>query len=96
MEKDIKKLRYYYLALKGQKKLLDETKPLHIHHSTIGVIEDIFNEIEENFPDLVPKFNSQDFYSHRAGEDDYYHYIGISSFIGNAISRLKVEIEESE
>lgn len=87
MEKDIKKIRSYYYALMEQKKVLDENKPLFVHHSTVGVLENTLNEIEKDFPGLVPKFNRQEF---------EYRYIGISSFIGTAISKLKIEMEESE
>lgn len=49
MEKDLKKIRYYYHTLVEQKKVLDETKPLDVHHSTVRVIEYTFDEIEEIF-----------------------------------------------
>lgn len=93
MEKDIKKIRYYYHALMEQKKVMDENKPKFVHRSTVGVLENTLNEIEKDFPGLVPKFNRREF---SGIYTDTYHYIGISSFIGTAISKLKIEIEESE
>lgn len=97
MGKDIKKIKSYYYALIDQKKVIDEQKNDRIHHTTVGVLESTFDEIEKNFPGLVPKFNPQEFFSHKYDKDNYYYYIaGISSFIGRAISKLKVEIEESE
>lgn len=96
MEKDIKKLRYYYYALTKQKEVFDRHKHLNIHYSIVRVLESTLDEIENNFPGLVPKFNPQDFFSHSSLKDNYYRIAAISSFIGNAISKLKVETEESE
>lgn len=93
MEKDIKKIRYYYYTLMDLKRLLDETKPLFVLPATVRVLENTLDDIEKNFPGLVPKFNSKEFQVPLI--DDYY-YIGISSFIGRAISKLRVEIEENE
>jgi len=93
MEKDIKKIRSYYYALMEQKNVIDKIKPLYVRSSTVRVIESTFNEIDKNFPGLVHKFNPEEFLDLYK---DQYNYIGISSFIGTAISKLRVEIEESE
>jgi len=97
MEKDLKKIRAYYYTLIDHKDVIDKQKEKFIHNTTVGVLESTFDEIEKNFPGLVPKFNPQEFLSHKYNKDNYYYYpAGISSFIGRAISKIRVEIEESE
>jgi len=96
MQKDSKKIRSCYYALIEQKKVFDRHEHLNVHHSIVRVLESTLDEIENNFPGLVPKFNPQDFFSHSALKDNYYRIAGISSFIGIAISNLRVEIEDSE
>ena len=73
--------------------MIDKIKPLYVSPSTVRVIESTFNEIEKNFPGLVPKFNPKEFLALYKGQ---YNYISISSFIGTAISKLRVEIEDIE
>lgn len=97
MEKDLKKIRSYYYAFIDYKNGIDKHKEKYIHNTTVGVLESTFDEIEKNFPGLVPKFNPKEFFSHRYNKNNYYYRsAGISFFIGNAISKLRVKIEESE
>jgi hypothetical protein len=63
---------------------------------SVEVLETEIKSFGDEFPDLVPSFNSRDHltHEHRPSNTRFYDVSGIQAYIGVALGRLEVEIEQ--
>jgi len=92
-EKELKKLRQFYHSLLGQQQVFNEVKG-NIDHHPVNVLTNELNELATDFPDLLPPFNQQNYFSHSHGRTSYYNSLGIRAYLNVALGRLKVSIDE--
>ncbi len=87
----LKKLRLIYHSLLEQQQWLNKLSGgNYIERVGILPLLDEFAELNREFPDLVPVFNIDDY-----GKGDRYNFIGIRSYLGSAIGRLRIAVEET-
>jgi hypothetical protein len=89
----IKKLRQYYHSLRGQQAIFDGLKGRTDQHP-VRILEAEIRRLLIDFPDIVPAFNAQDFYSHTHDNHTFYYDVeGIRAFLAAALGRLQISIE---
>lgn len=95
MPNDLSKLRQYYHSILGQQNIFNEWTHPNIDHYPVEILKQEINSLLNDFPNLVPPFNSQAFFSHsHQGRGSYYNCSGIRSYISSVLGRLKIAIDE--
>lgn len=95
MSKDFNKLRQYYHSIVGQQTIFNECTHINIDHYPVNILKQEINSLLNDFPNLVPPFNPQEFFSHsHNGRSSYYNCPGIRSYISSVLGRLKIAIDE--
>lgn len=95
MSNDLLRLRQYYHSLLGQQKIFDQCQQGNINHYPVNTLKQEIDELLSNFPNSVPPFNPQDFYSHvPGGKSSYYNCAGIRSYLSRVLGRLMIAIDE--
>lgn len=92
-EDEMKTLRQLYHSLTEQQRLLDKQDRTILHYS-FQVLDQELQELQKKFPDLVPQFNLQDFFTSSHGRSILYDSEGIQAHLARVLGRLKVAIEE--
>jgi hypothetical protein len=97
LSKNISKLRQYYHSILGQQKTFAEITQHNIDHYPINVLKQEIDALLADFPNSVPPFNPQDFFSHsHDGGRSYYNCSGLRSYISSVLGRLKIAIDEPQ
>ncbi len=92
---DLLKLRQYYHSFLGQQKVFDQLQQPNIAHHPVNILKQEIDDLLSNFPNLVPPFDPQNFFSHAAGgRSSYYSCAGIRSYLSTVLGRLKIAIDE--
>ena len=95
MSKDLSKLRQYYHSIVGQQNIFNESTQHNIDHYPVNILKREIDSLLSDFPNLVPPFNPQEFFSHsHSGRSSYYNCSGIRSYISSVLGRLKIVIGE--
>ena len=95
MANDLFKLRQYYHSILGQQKVFEGCPHSNIDQYPVTVLEKEIDNLLRDYPDIVPPFNSQEYFSHRYdSRKAYYNCSGIKSYLGSAIGRLSTIINE--
>jgi len=93
-EDDLKKLRQHYHSIRGFVPVLEETEGNIDHFPVMSISEEI-NQLLENFPDIAPAFDPQQFYVYTASRgNQYYDVGGLRTYLSRVLGRLQIEIEE--
>jgi hypothetical protein len=95
----ISRLRAFYHSLRGQLRVLgasSEKEYRLIKEPNLTVLEMELNNIQAEFPGLIPNFDKQRYYSHNSTGGRLYHATGILSVIEMVLARLEVVIDESK
>jgi hypothetical protein len=96
-DEESKKLRAYYHSLLEQQHVLEglASKSSHVEAPSIRILGEEIKRVEADFPGLLPVFNANDYFNDRSESGEiYYKLVGVRSYVGTAIGRLKVAIEE--
>lgn len=97
MSNDLFRLRQYYHSLLGQQKIFDQWRQGNINHYPVNTLKQEIDNLLSSFPNLVPPFNPQDFFSHSdSGRSSYYNCTGIRSYLSTVLGRLKIAIDEPQ
>jgi hypothetical protein len=97
LSEDITKLRQYYHSILGQQKTFDEFTNYNIDNHPVNVLKQEIDSLLTDFPNSVPPFNPQDFFSHSNDcRRSYYNCLGIRSYISSVLGRLKISIDEPQ
>ena len=97
MSKDLSRLRQYYHSLLGQQKIFDQWQHGNIDHYPVNTLKQEIDNLLSDFPNLVPPFNPQAFFSHsHNGRSSYYNCAGIRSYLSTVLGRLKIAIDEPQ
>ncbi len=92
---DLLRLRQYYHSLLGQQKIFDQCQQGNINHYPVNTLKQEIDELLSNFPNSVPPFNPEDFFSHApGGKSSYYNCPGIRSYLSRVLGRLMIAIDE--
>jgi hypothetical protein len=95
LSKDLSKLRQYYHSIVGQQNIFNESTQHNIDHYPVNILKREIDSLLSDFPNLVPPFNPQEFFSHsHSGRSSYYNCSGIRSYISSVLGRLKIVIGE--
>ncbi len=95
MSNDLLKLRQYHYSLSDQQKIFDQSQQPNINHYPVSILKQEIDDLLSNFPNLVPPFDPQDFFSHTfGGKSSYYNCAGIRSYLSRVLGRLKSAIDE--
>jgi hypothetical protein len=96
----ISRLRVFYHSLRGQLRVLgasSEKEYLLIKDPNLIVLQMELNNIQDEFPGLIPNFDKQLYFSHNgSGGVRLYHATGILSVIEMVLARLEAVIDESK
>jgi hypothetical protein len=107
-ETELKKLRSYYHSLLEQQRILDGAAATRqpITRRQVGVLADELQHLEADFPELVPRFRRDAFlqrpassftqHGHTTHFEELYDNEALRSYLGRAISRLKIASETTE
>lgn len=92
----LKKLRQFYYSLLGQQRVLDSISNNVIEGMTILPLEVELQRLQNEFPELIPPFNKEDYFMHLAANTDrrIYDLTGIRSYVAIALGRLQIAIEQ--
>lgn len=91
---DLNKLRQYYHSILSQKTVFDNCSDPYIEHYPVNILNQEIDRIISEFPDLIPPFKMQDFFSYDVdGSNPYYSINGIRSYLSTVIARLKIAID---
>ncbi len=92
----LKKLRQFYYSLLGQQRVLDNISKDFIEGMTILPLEVELQRLQNEFPELIPPFNKEDYFMHLAWHTDrrIYNLAGIRSYVAIALGRLQIAIEQ--
>ena len=92
----LKKLRQFYYSLLGQQRVLDSISNNFIEAMTILPLEVELQQLHNEFPELIPPFNKEDYFMHLAAATDrrIYDLTGIRSYVAIALGRLQIAIEQ--
>lgn len=94
MPNDLLRLRQYYHSLLGQLKVFEQQQG-NIKSYPVNILKQEIDDLLSNFPNLVPPFNPQDFFSHTySGKISFYNCAGIISYLSTVLGRLKIVIDE--
>ena len=99
MTDENKKLRAYYHSLVEQQRVLDDIssgKTTTVEAPSVHLLAEEISRIETDFPRVVPAFNPHDYFDFRGATTTYYKLAGVRSYVGTAIGRLKIAIEEEK
>jgi hypothetical protein len=88
----IKKLRQFYYSLLNQQRVFDNLRLADQYSMQILDLE--LKNLQEEFPGLLPSFKREAYYRGPSGKTHIYSLEGIQAYLGMAVGRLKVEIEE--
>lgn len=93
-----KMIRKLFHTLRGQIGVFEEAAARsNIEAKPVHFLEKTLSAFQEQLPDVVPTFNKQDYFSHKAGSrEDYYVVSGIRAYMSAALAALEVEIEEQK
>lgn len=89
-------LRQLYHSILGQKATFDEFPHTNIDDTPVKVLKSDIETIRKEFPDLLPKIDIEEFFSHSSGSMKFYKISGIKSFISQVLGRLKIEIDNHD
>ncbi|MHB8122927.1 MAG: hypothetical protein ACYDG4_12315 [Desulfuromonadaceae bacterium] len=98
-KEDLKKLRKYYHTLLRQQPIFDEeAKQTNTSEHSVGQLATIIKNVETDFPDLLPSFNLNNYFSHRGSGNNFSYYVvsGIRSYLATALGILEIEVETDE
>ena len=95
-EKENKRLRAYYHCLLEQQRVIEDTKDFNISSQPVALLKEEIDRIESEFPNLIPPFVPDRFFDFRGDDDIFYKVVGIRSYLGTALARVKVAIEPTE
>jgi hypothetical protein len=95
---ELKKLRKHYHILLRQQPIFEEQSKSNISEHSVNQVATTIRRIESDFPDLLPPFALNQFFSHRGGGDNVSYYVasGILSYLATALGILEVEVETDE
>ncbi len=94
MSNDLSKLRQYYHSLLGQQKVFGQWQHVNIDHYPVNTLKQEIDNLLSDFPNLVPPFNPQDFFSrNHSGTNTVYSLAGIRSYLSTVLGRLKIAID---
>lgn len=95
-----KKLRVYLHSINGQLRMLERidnsTGQGTIDRDTVASVGQELAELEREFPELVPAFQPQLFFSHDVGRGAYYRLAGLILHLKKVIGRLEVATEDDD
>ena len=95
MAKELFKLKQYYHSILEQKKVFDDCKHSNIEEYPVTLLHQEIVNLLRDYPDIVPPFSPQAFFSHRYdSRKAYYNCSGIKSYLGSVIGRLTTIISE--
>jgi len=91
----LSKLRTFYHSLLEQQRILTEDIDGggNIQRSAILSLLNEFSQLNNEFPELVPLFETAQ-YEHGEGGKLHYNYVGIRTYTAMALGRLKIAIEQ--
>lgn len=95
----LKKLRQFYHSLLGLHRQFESERDkghINIYHHAVVHLDNELKEMFKEFPNLLPPFNIQDYYSHKHDKDSFYKCAGICAYLNIALGRLKVAIDEPQ
>ena len=94
---ELNKLRAFYHSILEQQQLLTGLKlpgTVHCPRATVLPLIEEFEQLNVEFPDLVPPFDGHQ-YSQVGGDGkQYYNFAGVLSYSSKALGRLKILIEQ--
>lgn len=93
---ELKKLRQHFHSIRGILHVLEEATG-NIDHYPVESIGEEIGLLLRDFPDIVPDFNPQQFFSHASPQSGtrFYDVGGLRSYLSRVIGRLQIDIEES-
>jgi len=95
-EAQTKKLRGFYHSLLGQQRVFDDAaskNQIVIANEPVDLLNDEISRVEKEFPNLLPPFRCQDYFSRDSTSGSYYKLAGIRSYLGMILGRLKIAVE---
>ena len=92
-EQLLKRLRQFYHSIIEQQRVFNSLTSANQYPVRVLALE--LKTIQEEFPNLLPNFKQEDYFMYRSGNIDNYSINGIRAYLGIAVGRLKVIIEES-
>jgi len=96
-EAQLKKMRQFYHSLLGQQRVLNQITHAAVPHHIVVVLISELEELEKEFPRLLPKLDVKDFFSYKSGTGTPYYYTdGIRALLATILGRLQVLIEETD
>ena len=92
----LKKLRQFYYSLLGQQRVLDSISNNVIEGMTILSLEVELQQFQNEFPELIPPFNKEDYFMHLSASTNrrIYNLTGIRSYVAIALGRLQIAAEQ--
>lgn len=96
---EISRLRVFYHSLRGQLRVLEASSDKQyqlIKEPSLITLEAEINDIQNEFPGIIPKFDKQQYFSHTGRSHGLYHATGILGVIEMVLARLEAVIDESK
>lgn len=90
----LKKMQQYYHSLLAQQRILERGETNFIMDKSILPLEHELQQINAEFPSLVPAFNKHNYYYDTRSGGVLYNLTAIRSYVAILISRLQTSIEQ--
>src|ERR1700683_4669935 len=87
-----RKLKMFYESLREQQKVYADLKDTTVVAGTFRMLENEVASIRQEFPGLLPVLNGAEFDLDTRGQ--FYDVTAIKTYLGTAIARLKVALED--
>jgi hypothetical protein len=91
-EESLKKLRKFYHSILNQQRLFDSLQ--HVDQYPTKILDLELKNFQKEFPGLLAPFILGEYYKGQRGNTQFYSVEGIRAYLGMAVGRLKVEIDE--
>lgn len=95
---NLTKLRQYHYSINGLLKVFEQCEYPNIDHYPVDLLKQEIDEVLISFPNIVPPFDPQKYFSHRYDDENksYYNCAGIKAYISAVSGRLKVAIDDPQ
>lgn len=87
------KLRQYYHSILGQQRVFEKMDG-NVDRFPVQILDQECQALQNDFPGIVPVFDTQKFFSYRVKDTSYFDVGGINAYLAMALGRLMILIEE--